>query len=174
MEPLAKSPGTLKELVEADLRRAARLIIKIQDEIDWQFRFATKQGDFHIAVTMAGNEADRRVVLEHLRVFMDWKQALAFILATETLDDFVYALGVTAHEALHCRVCIRREPRPWTAASFGEVEWLPPEAIEPELRALLPIGPRALTPREVSAMAQWFGRDGRFPAINMKTGEIGA
>lgn len=34
MQPLSKVPGTLRELVEADLRRAARLIIEIQDEID--------------------------------------------------------------------------------------------------------------------------------------------
>ena len=174
MQPLSKVPGTLRELVEADVRRAARLIIKIQDEIDWQFRFATRQGDFHVAVTMAGSDTDRRMVLDHLRVFMVWKQALAFILATETLDDHLYALGVAAHEAHHCRVPIQREPRPWSSANFGEVEWLPPEAVDPELRSLLPSGLRALTPKEVSAMTAWFGRDGRFPAINMKTGEIGA
>lgn len=167
-------PGTLKEIIEADLRRAARLIVKIQDEIDWQFRFASPSGDFHIAVTMAGDDRDRRAVLDHLHVFMHWKQVMAFILATEMLDDHVYAVGVALQERHHCRAAIRREPRPWTAANFGEVEWLPQENIDPALCTLLPRSPRALTPKEVSAMTAWFGKDGRFPAVNLRTGEIGA
>ena len=52
MDPLPHTPRNFRELIEADLRRAARLIIKIQDEIDWQFRIATPQGDFHLAVMM--------------------------------------------------------------------------------------------------------------------------
>ena len=35
MERLPHHPRNLRELIEADLRRAARLIIKVQDEIDW-------------------------------------------------------------------------------------------------------------------------------------------
>ncbi len=44
MERLPHDPRSLRELVEADLRRAARLLIKIQDEIDPQFRIATPEG----------------------------------------------------------------------------------------------------------------------------------
>jgi hypothetical protein len=174
MDPLTGEPTTFKELVEADLRRAARLIIKVQDEIDWQLRFATPEGDFHIAVTMDGNERERHEVLLHLGVFMEWKRAAAFVLATETVDDQVYAVGIAPHEAHRCRAAIRREPRPWTASSFGTIEWLPRDAIDPELEALLPTEPRPLTPKEVAAMTHWFGRDGRFPAVNMKTGQLGA
>ena len=39
-------PVTFKDLVEADLRRAARLVIEIQDEIDPQFWIATPEGDY--------------------------------------------------------------------------------------------------------------------------------
>lgn len=46
MDPLPHDPGDLRALVEADLRRAARLAIKIQDEIDPQFRVATPGGDY--------------------------------------------------------------------------------------------------------------------------------
>jgi hypothetical protein len=52
MDRLVPEPRTFKELVEADLRRAARLVIKVQDEIDPQFRIATPEGDYWIAVTL--------------------------------------------------------------------------------------------------------------------------
>jgi hypothetical protein len=48
MDPLPHEPKTLREFVEADLRRAARLIIKVQDAIDPQFRFSTRESDYHI------------------------------------------------------------------------------------------------------------------------------
>ena len=38
MELLPIEPPNFKEIVEADLRRAARLVVKVQDEIDPQFR----------------------------------------------------------------------------------------------------------------------------------------
>ncbi len=41
MEPLPEPLTTFRQFVEADLRRAARLVIKVQDEIDPQFRIAT-------------------------------------------------------------------------------------------------------------------------------------
>ena len=46
MDPLPHSPRTFREIVEADLRRGARMIIKIQDEIDWHFRMAMPEGDY--------------------------------------------------------------------------------------------------------------------------------
>jgi hypothetical protein len=64
----------LREFVEADLRRAARLIIKVQDEIDPQFRFSTPEGDYHLAVTPGGR---LRAPLHSALTFMAWKQALA-------------------------------------------------------------------------------------------------
>ena len=45
MERMVPEPRTFKELVEADVRRAARLVLKVQDEIDPQFRIATPEGD---------------------------------------------------------------------------------------------------------------------------------
>jgi hypothetical protein len=39
MGPLSYEPKSLRNFVEADLRRAARLIIKVQDEIDPEFGF---------------------------------------------------------------------------------------------------------------------------------------
>ena len=75
MDPLPHDPRDLRESVEADLRRAARLIIKIQDEIDWQIRFATPDGDCHLAVTMPNDDHERRSMLRRLETLFLWKQA---------------------------------------------------------------------------------------------------
>ncbi len=48
MDRMPRDPQNFRELVEADLRRAARLIIKIQDEIDPQLPIATPEGDYHV------------------------------------------------------------------------------------------------------------------------------
>ena len=52
MDRLPEPLTTFRQYVEADLRRVARLIIKVQDEIDPQFRFSTPEGDYHLAVTL--------------------------------------------------------------------------------------------------------------------------
>jgi hypothetical protein len=52
MERLPHDPKNFRDIVEADLRRAARLVVKVQDEIDPQFRFATPEGDFHLPVML--------------------------------------------------------------------------------------------------------------------------
>ena len=69
---------------------------------------------------------------------------------------------------------ITRRPRPWTNDNFGDVEWLPSGSIDPVIAELLPTAPRPVTPKEVSAMIKWLGKDGKFPAVNMATGETGA
>ena len=60
-----KEPVTFKDLVEADLRRAARLVIKNQDEIDPQFRIATPEGDYWVAVQLPPGESERQTILRH-------------------------------------------------------------------------------------------------------------
>jgi hypothetical protein len=48
VDPRAHDARSFREMVEADLRRAARLVIKVQDEIDPQLRVATPTGDWAI------------------------------------------------------------------------------------------------------------------------------
>lgn len=181
MQPLPHVPNTFRDIVESDLRRAARLIIKVQDEIDWQFRIATPKGDYHLAVTMPDDALEREQMLRRLETFMAWKSALAFCLAVETtlpLDgsdgspDAVYALGVSGREVHNCISRITRKPKPWTAANFGAVEWLPPESADPALLQLLHHAPRPLTPKLVAALEHWFGVSGRFPAVHIPSGEV--
>jgi hypothetical protein len=52
------------------------VLIKVQDEIDPQFRFATPEGDYWIAVTLPADVYGRKVILRNLSLFMAWKQAL--------------------------------------------------------------------------------------------------
>lgn len=172
MEPLSYAPRTFRDLVEADLRRAARLIIKIQDQIDWQFRIATPQGDLHLAVTMpAGIERD--VMLKRIGTFMQWKQAQAFILAVESgMPNGVYAAGVSRHERVNCFVHFNHHPKPWTARNFDRVKWLPEKRIEQIFLDLLPASPQPMTPAEISGLQEWFGNEGRFPAVHVASGEL--
>ncbi|MFY9640077.1 MAG: hypothetical protein WAK07_04090, partial [Rhodomicrobium sp.] len=140
-ERLPREPQNLRELVEADLRRAARLIIKIQDEIDPQVRIATPEGDYWIGVTLPPDPYGRKVILRNLSLFMAWKQALGFTLASELYNpDSVYCVGIMLKERHACLARITREPKPWTANNFGLVEWLPESSIDPVLLDLLPRG----------------------------------
>ncbi len=75
MEPLPYEPRTFRDIVEADLRRAARLLVKVQDEIDPQIRIAMPTGDFWIACTLLPSDDGRQAILRALGTFMVWKQA---------------------------------------------------------------------------------------------------
>ena len=173
MDRLPGTPRTFRDLIEADLRRAARMIIAIQDEIDWHFRIATREGDYVIAVTMPGDDGERRAMLRRITTSMAWKQAAAFSLAVETYEpDAVYCVGVSARENISCMARIAREPLPWTATNFSAVEWMPEASIDPVIGALLPLGPRPMTPKEVAACNKWFGVEGKFPAVHVATGEV--
>ncbi len=174
MDRLRHDPRNLRELVEADLRRAARLIIKIQDEIDPQIRIATPEGDYWIAVTLPVEPYGRKVIFRNLSLFLAWKQALGFTLASELIEpDAVYCLGVTLKERHACLARMKREPKLWTAKNFGAVEWLPESSIDPMLPDLLPRGAREMTLRDLATLEKWFGAKGKFPAVKMATGEIG-
>ena len=173
MDRLPGEPGSFREIVEADLRRGARLIVRIEDELDPQLRIATPEGDYHIALTLPAEEAGRLALLRALGTFMAWRQAIAFTWVAELAEpDALWACGIARRERHACLSRIRRRPRPWTAASFGPLEWLDGAGIDPLLVDLLPVGPRGLTPAEVSASKALFGRNGPFPAIHLPSGEV--
>ena len=173
MDRLPHDPKTLRELTEADLRRGARLIIKVQDELDPQLRMATPEGDYHIAMTLSPNAGERRKLFAALSVFMVWRRVSGFTFCSELIEpDCVSCVAVSANERAFCLSRIQRRPRPWTASNFGAVEWLSERSIAPEIVALLPQAPRALTPREVADCNGWFGTAGRFPAVHVPSGEL--
>ena len=101
MKPLPHPPRTFCDIVEADLRRAARLIIKVQDELDPQIRVGTPTGDWAIAVTLPKSNRGRMEVLRELQTFMAWKQATSFTMATELRGpDAVWCCGISPGEHL--------------------------------------------------------------------------
>ena len=175
---MVPEPQTFKELVEADMRRAARLIIRVQDEVDPQFRIATAEGDYSIAVTLSRDPRERTMMLRRVSAFMAWKKALGFILASELhVPDCVYALGVMREDVVACMARITRAPKPWTAANFGKVEWIDRSLIGQEMIDLLPrsaLGDagRAMSKTEVAMLEKWFGKDGKYPAVHIETGEM--
>jgi hypothetical protein len=173
MDQLEHEAKTLREFVEADLRRAARLMIKVQDEIDPQFRFSTPEGDYHLVVTPPADGYERRSMLRRVSAFMAWKQALGFTLASELIQpDAVYCVGVTAKEVCACLARIARQPCPWSKASFGPIEWMDRAQVGDEVIDLLPRSPRPMTPTETAMLHKWFGPKGRFPAVHLPTGEL--
>jgi hypothetical protein len=100
MDRLPHDPRNFREVVEADLRRAARLIVKVQDEIDPQLRMATPEGDYHLAVTLPADAYGRKVIFRNLALFMAWKQALGFTLASELYEpDSLYCVGFMGRRA---------------------------------------------------------------------------
>lgn len=166
-------PSSFRELVEADLRRAARLIVRVQDEIDPQFRIATPEGDYWLAVTLLPEDNERHAMMQRVGLFMAWKQAAAFTIASELNEpDCVFAAGVSFTQAFACIAPIRRQPRPWTETSFGAVEWLPSQSIGQDLIGLLPRGARKITASDLDMLETWFGRSGRFPAVHVPSGEV--
>ena len=88
LNPMNKTPRNFREIVLADLARAQRLISKIDDPggIDPQFRIATPEGDFHIAMTLADDPGERLRQMRMVSRFMAWKMAAGFTLASELVS----------------------------------------------------------------------------------------
>lgn len=172
MERLPNDPQTFRGLIEADLQRAARLIVKGQAALDPQIRIVMPQGGFRLTVTFPAENYGRFTVLRLLTLFMAWKQAISFTFASElTKPDAVVCIGVSQEERHACLARISREPQPLTAANFDEVEWLPDTAIDPALAGLLPSGAHAITAKDMAALEKWFGPRGWFPAAPIVSGE---
>ena len=120
MERLPHDPKNFREIVEADLRRAARLVIKVQDEIDPQFRFATPEGDYHLPVMLPADFYGRKVIFRAIALLFAWKQAFGYTLASELhRPDSVLCVGFMGKERYACLSRITRHPKPWTAKNFG-------------------------------------------------------
>ena len=178
MDRMQEPLTCFKEIVEADLRRGARLIIRIQDEIDPQWRIASPDGDWHIVVQFPDALQERKNLTRIIGNFMVWKQALGFVhvfeLATE--PQCIMAIGISGKEFHCCVSVVDHAKRPYTKASFSEIEWLPRSVIADadDFDALLPGGVGELTAEDIVELKSWFGPDGREPAFNLEKQQIGA
>ena len=173
IDRLDKPADSLRDIVESDLRRAARLIIRVQDEIDPQFRFATPEGDYYLAVTLPSDPERRSVMLDRIKTLMAWKQVRGFTISSELMEpDAIYTLGVFHDEVISGIIHIERSAKPWSKTIFKRLEWLPASTADPILLDLLPRGPRAMTPKDVSMCQKWFGPESEFPLVHVETGEL--
>ena len=164
MDRLGHPPRSFRELVEADLRRAARLVARTHpDPIDPQFRIASPDGDWWIAITLTEDPTERERRLALVRDFMAWKLSPAFVLATELAEpDSVCAIGVSHREMIGCLARITRRP-----LSLGSIEWLDARQLGDDIPALLPRRAVTLSAARIGELEAWFGAAGRFPAVRI-------
>ena len=160
---LQHTPSTFKEIVMADLLRAQRLKLRIQDEIDPQFRIASPEGDWWIGMTLEADVAKRAKQMQLVSRFMRWKLSPAFTLASEIVSpDAVYCMGVS-HNGCHAALSrILYNP-----IRFREIEWLTRAQIGDEYVGLLPRGEGKLAAKEIAELEEWFGPQGTFPAVKI-------
>ena len=95
--------------------------------------------------------------------FMQWKLSPAFTMASEIVSpDAAYCIGVSHRECHAALSRIKRNP-----IRFGEIEWLTRSQIGDEYPSLLPRGETTLDVREIAELEEWFGTDGKFPAMKI-------
>jgi len=163
MRYLPQTPRNFREIVLADLLRAQRLILRVQDEIDPQFRIASPDDDWWIGMTLSDHLDERKRQMDLVSRFMQWKLSPAFTLASEIVSpDAVYCIGVSHRECYAEMSRITRGP-----IQFGEIEWLTRSQIGEEYPSLLPKGAASLDARAVAELDEWFGRNGKFPAVSI-------
>jgi hypothetical protein len=156
--------ATFKDLVLADLRRAQRLIERVRDEIDPQFRIASPEGDYWIAMTLGDDPTERTRRMALLSDFIALKCSPAFVLATEiTEPDAVVAIGASHAERWAVLSHIYRGK----PLRFGADEWLDEGAVGDELWSLLPRGTRQLNQERIVEIEALFGDSGQFPALRI-------
>jgi hypothetical protein len=155
--------SSFKDLVLADLRRAQQLIARVGDEIDPQFRIASLEGDYWIALTFTDDEAERARRLALVSDFMALKSSPGFVLATEIkVPDAVVAMGVTHTQRVGVLSRIDRKP-----LTFAEEEWLDEAEVAEEIFDLLPRGRRELSEAHMLEIERFFGPGGQFPAVKI-------
>lgn len=129
MRYLPHTPRNFREIVLADLLRAQRLILRVQDEIDPQFRIASPEGDWWIGITLADDVGERKRQMSLVSRFMQLKLSAAFTMASELVQpDAVYCVGISHRECYGVMSVITRNP-----ISFGPEQWLTREQLGDEI-----------------------------------------
>jgi len=160
---LPHTPRNFREIVLADLLRAQRLILRVQDKIDPQFRIASPEGDWWIGITLANDLVERKRQMSLVSRFMQWKLSPAFTMASELVQpDAVYCVGVSHGECYGVISLIKRNP-----ITFGPEQWLTREQMGDEIPSMLPKGAGSLNACDIAELQAWFGPDGKFPAMRI-------
>lgn len=165
----------LKQQVLLDLHRAQRLIRQVHDELDPQFHIATPQGDFWIGVTLVEDMMEQRRRFRLISDYMAWKRSCAFVVAAEIMvPDAVAAIGVTNAGVVGALSVIERSPLRFDEpVRFREPEWLDRSVIGDDVPGLLPPAERMLGRERIAELEEWFGPNGKSPAIKVAGGDMG-
>ena len=165
MRYLTHTPRNFREIVLADFLRAQRLILRVQDEIDPQFRIASPEGDWWIGMMLDKNLAERERQMRLVSRFMRWKLSPSFTIASELMEpDAVYCIGVSHRECHGVMSLITRNP-----IDFAPEQWLTREQIGDAIPSMLPAGATVLDTRAIAELEEWFGPSGKFPAVKIGT-----
>lgn len=158
----------LRKIVLADLARGIRLMVHVQDEIDPQLRFATPEGDVALIIMLPDDDRGRAAMLGRLRRFCALKQAIAFTMTVNIeKPEAVMTIGVSRDGVLCCMSEIKGKKGFYTEEEFAHPVWLSREAVGQDITAILSWGPTELSEAELTELEEWFGEDGRFPAVNL-------
>ena len=164
------SSATLQRIVRSDLERAEHLVCETNPEpIDPQFRIATAEGDYWIAITLTKKPKERQRRMQLVSDFMAWKLSPGFVMASELHQpDAILAIGLMRDEYWALISVIDRKP-----LSFGTPKSVLRENMDPEIFKLQPRGSRTVTSARMKELELWFGARGKFPAVKITTGEMG-
>lgn len=148
--------------------------MRVQSELDPQFRFATPNGDVALSVTFPEWDDDRRALLDVLRRFCSWKQVIAYTMTFNLAQPHaLLTVGVSGEEVVGWLSGICGEPGAYTENSFSQPEWIAGSLIGEEFLSLLPDRVSSLSDVDLKELEFWFGRDGRFPAVHVASGVLG-
>jgi hypothetical protein len=152
----------LFDLAHHELERACGLVRKAHpDPIDPQFRILCVDGHLRIAVTLTENAKERARRLALVSDFMAWKMALGFVLTSEIHEpDALVAVGLRHDGYAGLIRVIERGP-----LAFQAVKILQRDNVDKAMLALLPRGTRTINKTRLKELANWFGPNGRFPAV---------
>jgi hypothetical protein len=165
-----QSLKTLRDFVLNDLARAQRLMLRVQDEIEPQYRISTPDGDYYVAPTLSDDLEKRIHEMDVLQWFMVWKCAIAFVVASQYAEpDMLCAIGVTNKQREGAMSLILRTP----TLHFGDHIWLPRRKIGDDFINLLPRAQMTLTPAMFREVEATYGATGTFPAIRIHDGHMG-
>lgn len=167
---MAGGLSEFQKVVLAELERGIRLKLAAGTELDPQFRLATPEGDYAVAVTLPNDPAGRAEMFAYLADLFRWKQVGAFTMVAEAVSlRGVIASGVRYGETA-CAVAPLLAEDAVSPESYGAVSWFGAEAVGNDIISLLPSGRAEMTADEVRKLEEMFGRKGRFPLEGVMRG----
>jgi hypothetical protein len=165
----------LKQQVLLDLHKVQRLIRQVHDGIDPQFHIATPEGDFWIGMTLVEDVVERRHRFSLVSDYMAWKGSCRFVVAAEIMvPDAVAVIGVSKTGVVGALSVIERSPLRFDEpVRFREPQWMERSAIGEDVPGLLPPATRMLGRERIAELEEWFGPNGKSPAIRVAGGDMG-